>query len=879
MPQVFVPSIWGQNNWGSFLYGGQWVTVPPPPGVTVPTTPLVTQPTPVVIPAGYSVAPFTAQAVGTEIMTVPGSASEQVVVLSWTEPTGPYVDFRLLRNRYGFPVDENDGAILLDSETLGTTPGDQYVDGQVIPGTYQYYGIYILIQLQSGQVWYRAGLTCVLTVGNYASTEWIYNKFPEYFKIINTSDLTSSIVGTCADNLGNPYIGQFLSIFGWGIDYLQTQLAVAGQVNNPQVIPINYLANLAATLGFPFYPEMPSSVLRNAISNQAALVQQRGTLEGIEAMIEQLTGWGADVWVGYNQLLEEDQSHFTDPVYTPWSALISYDDAELVSYNGFVFTSAAAGNFGNAPFLNGNPYFAGGSTTGWAGYQGTISASQAILGGPAGWSLKFVSAGPGASAAEGSGSPFYISPSTAYTCTAWVYSASSFTAQIGFDWDSGSGSFESTSTQNFAISASTWTQITTTQTSPSNAAITYPRVGCTAAGVTMYIQAVLVTTSSTVWWDLLYYTGNSAVLANPVTGWLNTWEPLIDGMALEHPTSATALTEMTGILSPTQAVFSHNGLAITNNSGSTSNIELRSVSRTPADITAGATYPDAGQVIGDGIPVPFTMPGQAWQPSVQYPTGSVVTYNALPFLALKSSGDVTPPVNGVPTNEWQPLGYDSRIALMLSAYTSQNLTIGTDEAYAVTPYVLWFDETGTLISLLYVRAASGSAPASITFQSFALPSKWGTALASTSPDIGTYTWVQETGTWTVSAFQNGSITPASQSVQTLAVINYGSANAFVGVTLLTLPASGSYVGLAMRWSSDTAYIKVDQTSITEINGSTYTSLATHSTAFSAGDRMTVSVNSSNVYTVYRNGAQVSTATNSFNSSATYFGVVVDQHSP
>lgn len=720
MTQVFVPSIYGEHWYGTIYYGGQWVTLVPPPSAPSPVIwPSAPAPgPPLQIPAGYSITPFTARAVDYEN-----------ILVQWSEPmnSSNILDFRLLRSRYGFPIDENDGTILLDSPTGYTT--SQCFDTQPIPGTMQYYGVYILLNLSGGQVWYRAGFTAVLALTDYGSAAILQSRLPEYFTMVNdTNELTTS------DAFGNDYLDQFMGIFGWGQDYLQTQLALVANVNNPQVIPINYLASLAATLGFPYYSEITAGITRNALSNNAALVQQRGTTEGIEAMITQLTSWGADVHLGPNMMLEDDQADFLDPVYAPWNALISYDTGEYVTYLGYTYQSIGNNNLNTPP----------------TGAQSNNS-----------------------------------------------------------------------------------------------------------------------------YWTNIYYTADSSVLANTTTGWLNTWEPLIDGMTLQHPTNAAALVEAKGIYDPIILDYVANGLSVKNNSGSTSAIELRSISRTPSDITASSTYPNRGQVIGDGIPIPYTTPQMAWNAATMYQTGTIVSYDGLPFLALKGSLNDPPPLNGVPTNEWQPIGYDGRIALMLSGYTSEPFTaLPTDEQYAVTPYMIWFDEFGNFIVKMAIRTpSSGNTPSLIMFDSFGLPSTWGTNLATTTPDIGTFTWVQETGTFQVSAFGNGAVVP-STAAQTLAVVNYTSATASVGVTIAQLPTQGAWCGLVLRWSSDTSYIRSDQAAIVEVNGTAITILATHTTPFIAGDRMTATC-SGNVITVFRNGTQVSTATTSFNNTQTFFGMTVD----
>ena len=202
-----------------------------------------------------------------------------------------------------------------------------------------------------------------------------------------------------------------------------------------------------------------------------------------------------------------------------------------------------------------------------------------------------------------------------------------------------------------------------------------------------------------------------------------------------------------------------------------------------------------------------------------------------------------------------------------------------DLQYAVTPYVLWFDESGTFISQVSLRAPSPLTnvyPNSLYFESFAQPSGWAATLTGTAPDIGVpgVNWTSQVSNFVASAFGNGTAVPATANTRTIQTIAYGSANAFAGVTLTTLANASYSSGLVLRWASNTSYIRVDQGAIIQNNGGTFSILASHSTAFAAGDRMTASCNG-NVITVYRNGVQVSKVTTAFNNAATVFGMIVE----
>jgi hypothetical protein len=158
---------------------------------------------------------------------------------------------------------------------------------------------------------------------------------------------------------------------------------------------------------------------------------------------------------------------------------------------------AQASLLGNIGVLNANPYFWGGDGTGWHGYQGTFAVtSSPPAGAPYEYAGVYVNNGTSSGAMEenssGTASSFAAVPATQYLVTAWVNSSAT-TVQLGFDWDTSSGTYISTTTQNFTVTANTWTQITTVQTAPATTGYGYPRIGtATASGATIYAQAVLV---------------------------------------------------------------------------------------------------------------------------------------------------------------------------------------------------------------------------------------------------------------------------------------------------------------------------------------------------------------------------------------------------
>ena len=164
---------------------------------------------------------------------------------------------------------------------------------------------------------------------------------------------------------------------------------------------------------------------------------------------------------------------------------------------GDLYVTASKWSLGEAAasVLNSNTDFAGGSLAGWAGFQGSIAASQAqVYLYP--WSVLYTPDGVSTSGAlEQNGARSPVTALSAYEVTAWVWSAAGWDqVTIGFDWYDASGSYLSTGIAVIAVPAATWTFIDSgSLTAPANAVTAVPRVGeqgTPSSAATLYIQHV-----------------------------------------------------------------------------------------------------------------------------------------------------------------------------------------------------------------------------------------------------------------------------------------------------------------------------------------------------------------------------------------------------
>lgn len=375
-------------------------------------------------------------------------------------------------------------------------------------------------------------------------------------------------------------------------------------------------------------------------------------------------------------------------------------------------------------------------------------------------------------------------------------------------------------------------------------------------------QAPSGSNTDNTWWTFRNEIQTNFAL-NPATGGQYTWE--VYSPTFTVPPGSIIMGE--GIPNPIDGQLYANASLVIFNKGTGQTLDLiaRSVSR-----LSGQTTMDRGQVIGDGIPVPS--PFLTWTPTVEYLPADLVMFGGRVYQALRASKGVVPPTAyDPPTDEWACVGKDGRVQLMLSGYTHSAWTYATTAACPVWPFIEWYDQTGTLIVKLEGRSAGN-----LCYDRFS-PNA-GTTLTSHTPEVGAYSWSAPAGSWTIDGFNGGTIRPTDPAVRSIAVINGSNndANCQVSVTLTTSPTAGMSQGLILRYTDVNNYWRATRSSLAKRQAGTLTTVGTYSSSCVDGDRLTVSL-SGNIYTVYRNGVQVLTYTDStfFNTSVPKHGIVVE----
>lgn len=273
----------------------------------------------------FDVSPFTATPV-----------DYSTVLLDWTAPAGSWDSLRLIRNRYGWAVNENDGEILLDQSHAATA----FSDTGVVGGHWLYYTIFISA---SGQ-WSRAGTVSCLMPKNLGYTELLYSLVPDHYKV----DVQAGNNLTDDSNKINPYLNPFLSIFGFGFDIVKSYYDANRYTNDAMRTRFDNIAQLANQFGIQYEASAPAYLFRQRVRDAATLGRQKGTLEQIRSIISETTGYDADLRIGSNLMLSDDQADFDHPTFPQWDPGVNFAAGEKVEFGAYLYQAGSSGAYGQS---------------------------------------------------------------------------------------------------------------------------------------------------------------------------------------------------------------------------------------------------------------------------------------------------------------------------------------------------------------------------------------------------------------------------------------------------------------------------------------------------------------------------------------------------
>lgn len=310
------------------------------------------------------------------------------VFVDWKNPAGSWDSLRLVRNRYGWAVDETDGEILYEVSHAASS----FADTGTVGGHWLYYTIFINV----GGEWSRAGTTSTLMPKDNSYTDLLYSLVPTYYKV----DVASGNSTTDDSNTVNPFLKPFLSVFGFGFDLVKSFYDSNRYTNDAMRTHYGNIQQMAGQFGVDYEASTPAFLFRQRIRDAAVLGRQKGTLEQLRSVIAETTGYDTVLSLSANQMLSDDQAAFLHPRYAQWDVAANYAAGERIRFGTFIYQANTGGAYGQAQ----QPTGTSSSNAFWTPVTGTYDATLLDTNGRiAGWEEVSYTVGvtPGTGAVQG----------------------------------------------------------------------------------------------------------------------------------------------------------------------------------------------------------------------------------------------------------------------------------------------------------------------------------------------------------------------------------------------------------------------------------------------------------------------------------------------
>jgi hypothetical protein len=271
----------------------------------------------------YNVAPF---------YSVPKSYG--AIDVNWNRPSGGWTKFRLVRNRYGFPVDADDGIVLIDS--INTTISNYYQDSNLEQGRTYYYSIFLYDPITS---WVRAGNTYGVSVKDFNTLDRLWHYLPIVYRNTNFVTSTPTYGTTIYDYTSsreNEDLKSLLSIFAFEYDHQKTLARNLMYSGDTTFVDGRYIAPMMQQFGLKFEPEIGLQQSRVLLRNAIKIYKNKGSYSGLVTYLKSYSGWDSTVVMGKNLLLDSNDSSFEQTVghWTSSTATLALQPTGVITAPG-----------------------------------------------------------------------------------------------------------------------------------------------------------------------------------------------------------------------------------------------------------------------------------------------------------------------------------------------------------------------------------------------------------------------------------------------------------------------------------------------------------------------------------------------------------------
>jgi hypothetical protein len=272
----------------------------------------------------YSVAPF---------YSIPKNYG--AIEVSWSRPTGSWERFRLVRNSYGFPVDADDGIVLVNQPNQSFS--NYYQDTNLEQGRTYYYSIFLYNPFDL--IWIRAGNTYGVSVKNFNTLDRMWNYLPIVYRNTNFVTSTPAFGTTIYDYTSsreNEDLRSLLSIFAFEYDHQKTLARNLMYSGDTTFVDGRYIRPMMQQFGLKFEPEIGLQQSRVLLRNAIKIYKTKGSYSGLVTYLKSYTGWDSEVALGKNLLLDSNDSSFEQNVghWTASAATLALQPTGVVTAPG-----------------------------------------------------------------------------------------------------------------------------------------------------------------------------------------------------------------------------------------------------------------------------------------------------------------------------------------------------------------------------------------------------------------------------------------------------------------------------------------------------------------------------------------------------------------
>jgi len=244
------------------------------------------------------------------------------ILLQWRDPSGAWARIRLVRNRFGFPVNAWDGDILFDN--VNGEEDNEYSDvGPLLPAQFYYYSIFVFETVQ--YTWSRAADAIGLSVKDYGNSTRLYDYLPEVYKVRSIYSIDTSF--------DNQDLKSFLALFGFQVNYVQTLTDLLIQRYNVEKVGGTLVPTMLKQFGLQFETEVGLQQSRILLRDAVQLYKDKGSSQGLREVIKSFSGYAVPkpvagtpnpavdgLVVGHNLMLDYNDSSFEESV-GHWASL------------------------------------------------------------------------------------------------------------------------------------------------------------------------------------------------------------------------------------------------------------------------------------------------------------------------------------------------------------------------------------------------------------------------------------------------------------------------------------------------------------------------------------------------------------------------------